>query len=90
MPRMNEISKIIDELPLWSAPFGLKLLDYIDYKPNITAIDLGFGTGVPLIEIAMRLGDNSTVYGIDILKDALEKAEKKISYYGIENHYCPV
>ena len=23
-----------DELPFWSAPFGLKLLDNIDYKKN--------------------------------------------------------
>ena len=77
--------KMYDELPLWSAPFGLKLLDYIEYKPNITAIDLGFGTGFPLTELAMRLGDKSTVYGIDILKEALEKVKGKINYYGLEN-----
>jgi ubiquinone/menaquinone biosynthesis C-methylase UbiE len=74
-----------DELPLWSAPFGLKLLDYIDYKPNIIALDLGFGTGFPLIELAMRLGNNSTVYGIDILEDAFVKVEEKINNYDIKN-----
>ena len=79
------MSKMYDELPLWSAPFGMKLLDYIEYKPNIIAIDIGFGTGFPLIEIAMRLGNNSTVYGIDIWKDAIEKVKEKIDYYGIEN-----
>jgi hypothetical protein len=36
---------VADELPLWSAPFGFKLLDFINYKPNISAIDLGCGTG---------------------------------------------
>jgi len=56
---LKNLSKMYDELPIWSAPFGLKLLEFIDYKPNITAIDLGFGTGFPLIEIAMRLGNDS-------------------------------
>jgi ubiquinone/menaquinone biosynthesis C-methylase UbiE len=77
--------RFIDELPIWSAPFGLKLLDYIDYKPNITALDIGFGTGFPLIEIAMRLGKNSTVYGIDSWKESIERAMEKINFYGIPN-----
>ena len=32
--------EFLDEISLWSAPFGLKLLDFIIYKQNITAIDL--------------------------------------------------
>lgn len=80
-----ELINVFDELPLWSAPFGLKLLDYIDYKPNISAIDIGFGTGFPLIELAMRLGDSSTVYGIDPWKEAIVRTQKKIGYYGITN-----
>jgi len=82
---LKNLSKMYDELPIWSAPFGLKLLEFIDYKPNITAIDLGFGTGFPLIEIAMRLGNDSTVYGIDVWKDAFEKVNEKIRYYDIKN-----
>jgi len=81
----NKQPEFLDELPLWSASFGLKLLDYIDYKPNITAVDIGFGTGFPLIEIAMRLGNNSTVYGIDEWKEGINRAEAKINYYGLSN-----
>ncbi len=80
-----ELINVFDELPLWSAPFGIKLLDYIDYKPNITAIDIGFGTGFPLTELAMRLGNSSTVYGIDPWKEAIVRAKTKIGYYGITN-----
>ena len=76
---------VFDEVPIWSAPFGLKLLDYIDYKPNISAIDIGFGTGFPLTELAMRLGDSSIVYGIDPWKEAIDRAKKKIDYYCITN-----
>jgi len=77
--------EVADESPIWSAPFGLKLLDYINYKTNISAIDIGFGTGFPLTEIALRLGDSSIVYGIDPWKDAIERVKKKVSYYGISN-----
>ena len=62
---LNKLVNVLDELPLWSAPFGLKLLDAIEYKPNISALDIGFGNGFPLTELAMRLGETSTVYGID-------------------------
>ena len=81
----KKMPKMYDELPLWSAPFGLKLLNHIDYKSNIVAVDLGFGTGFPLIEMAMRLGNNSMVYGIEIWKEAFEIVNEKISYCDIEN-----
>lgn len=82
---LSGLVDVFDELPLWSAPFGLKLFDYIDYKPDITAIDIGFGTGFPLTELAMRLGESSTVYGIDPWSDAIVRVNKKIEYYGITN-----
>lgn len=82
---LNELINVFDELPLWSAPFGLKLLEYIDYKPSITALDIGFGAGFPLTEIAMRLGSSSTVYGIDPWKETFKRVNQKIYYYGISN-----
>ena len=77
--------EVADESPIWSAPFGLKLLDHINYKANISALDIGFGTGFPLTEIALRLGDNSVVYGIDPWKEAIERVNKKVDYYGLTN-----
>lgn len=76
---------IIDELPLWSAPFGLLLLDAIILKPKITALDIGFGLGFPLIEVAQRLGNSSLVYGIDPWKAAIERTKLKIDKLGIKN-----
>ncbi len=29
-----KLINVFDELPIWSAPFGLKLLDAVEYKPN--------------------------------------------------------
>jgi arsenite methyltransferase len=82
---LDKMANVLDELPIWSAPFGLKLLDYIDYKPDISVLDIGFGTGFPLTELALRLGESSTVYGIDPWKKAIERANKKIEHYGIKN-----
>jgi arsenite methyltransferase len=79
------MSELFDELPLWSAPFGLKLLDYVNYKPGITALDIGCGAGFPLLELAMRLGNTSKVYGIDPDAEALSKAGSKAETFGIEN-----
>ena len=33
-----------DELPLWSAPFGLLLLDRVPLRADITILDVGCGT----------------------------------------------
>lgn len=76
---------VFDELPLWSAPFGLKLLEHVIYKNTISALDIGFGTGFPLTELAMRLGPGSKVYGIDPWKEAIQRAKKKIEFYGIKH-----
>jgi ubiquinone/menaquinone biosynthesis C-methylase UbiE len=81
----KETVSIIDELPLWSSPFGLKLLDKINYRKNISALDIGSGLGFPLLEVAMRLGNSCKVYGIDPWEAAVERAKTKIRIYGISN-----
>lgn len=77
--------ELFDELPVWASPFGLKLLDNIRYKKNISALDIGFGAGFPLTEIAMRLGNSCKVYGIDPWEAAIRRTKKKIEFYGIKN-----
>lgn len=44
-----------DELPLWSAPFGLMLLERVPIKPALTILDIGAGTGFLALELAQRL-----------------------------------
>lgn len=76
---------MLDELSLWSAPFGLRLLEKIIYRKNIIALDIGSGTGFPLLEVAMRLGQTSKLFGIDPWEAAVERAKSKIKIYGINN-----
>jgi arsenite methyltransferase len=76
---------VIDDLSLWSAPFGLKLLDAIHYKKGIYALDIGFGTGFPLLELAMRLGNTSSIYGLDPWKSGTERTKLRIKVSGLTN-----
>jgi arsenite methyltransferase len=81
----SDVVSIIDELPLWSAPFGLKLLDKINLRKNITALDIGSGLGFPLLEVAMRLGNSCKLYGIDPWDTAIQRIKTKIEVCGITN-----
>ena len=81
----HELVELFDEVNLWGAPFGLLLLDTVRYRKHITALDIGFGAGFPLTELAMRLGSTSKVYGIDPWERATQRAERKLGLYGIQN-----
>jgi arsenite methyltransferase len=74
-----------DELPLWSSFFGRMLLDRIPMKPEMSVLDVGCGTGFPLLELAGRLGPGSRLVGIDTWSAALERARAKAASYGLGN-----
>ncbi len=74
-----------DELPLWSASFGLLLLKHLELNPGLTVLDIGSGAGFPLIELAERLGTSCKLYGIDPWKNANSRALQKIKNYGLTN-----
>ena len=84
-PDDPDLISVIDELPLWSAPFGLSLLDTINLIPNINALDIGCGLGFPLIELSQRLGTSCKVYGIDPWESAIERINLKIKTYNLKN-----
>jgi len=70
---------LYDEVPLWSAPFGLLLLDRLRLRPNLSVLDLGCGPGFPLIELAQRLGGSCRVFGVDPWGAALARARQRIT-----------
>ncbi len=81
----KELISIQDELPYWSAPFGIELLKSIKPGRGIKALDIGSGFGFPMIEIANRLGNSGRIYGIDPWKPAVERIKYKIEKLGITN-----
>ncbi len=70
---------LYDEVPLWSAPFGLLLLDRLRLRPNLSVLDLGCGPGFPLIELAQRLGASCRAFGVDPWGAALARARQRIT-----------
>jgi arsenite methyltransferase len=81
----EEFIDTYDELPLWSAPFGLLLLKHLELKANFTVLDIGSGSGFPLMELAGRLGKSCKLYGIEPWTNANKRARKKITNYGLSN-----
>lgn len=83
--KLKNVVSIYDEAPLWSAPFGRLLLENIPMRNKKVIVDLGFGTGFPLIELAQRFGPDSTIFGVDIWPAAIERAKEKITELEINN-----
>ncbi|HEY2584503.1 MAG TPA: class I SAM-dependent methyltransferase [Tepidisphaeraceae bacterium] len=74
-----------DELPLWSAMSGLLMLEHVPLAGVARALDIGCGTGFPLIELAERLGPAAQVHGVDFWPEALRRAAEKIAARGTPN-----
>ena len=65
--------------------FGLLLFEEVPLANVGRALDVGCGTGFPLIELAERLGSRADVHGIDRWSGALERAAEKIASRGTPN-----
>jgi SAM-dependent methyltransferase len=78
------LSLTYDDLPLWSAPFGLTLLDTIRMKTHINVLDIGSGGGFPMLELAERMGKKCMVYGLDPSQDAIDMITAKKLSKGID------
>jgi ubiquinone/menaquinone biosynthesis C-methylase UbiE len=74
-----------DELPLWSARFGLMLLEEVDLRPGMTILDVGAGTGFLSIELAERCGADANVIAVDPWAAAIERLTRKLDRLGIGN-----
>ena len=74
-----------DELPLWCAMAGLLLLEHLPLRRGATVLDVGCGTGFPLLELAQRLGAGATVHGLDPWAQALTRARFKAGVIGVAN-----
>ena len=61
----DEFASFYDELPLWSAPFGLLLLQYVPLRAGVRVLDVGAGTGFLSIELAQRCSSDSEIVAVD-------------------------
>ena len=74
-----------DELPLWSSPFGLLLLDNLPFDKFENYLDIACGTGFPLIDISQRIGSHCKCIGIDPWRTAVDRIRSKIEALSLGN-----
>jgi len=80
-----DMASALDELPLWSAPFGLMLLEIVPMRPEMIVLDIGCGSGFPILELAQRLGGSSCLYGIDPWERGIERLISKARVFSLKN-----
>ena len=73
-----------DELPLWSAPFGLLLLDRVPVRRGSTILDVGSGSGFLAVELAGRCGPGTRVFAVDPWKGAMARLRRKVDQRRLE------
>src|SRR5262245_20440131 len=84
-PDSPEFGEFYDELPLWSAPFGLLLLARVPMEPGLAILDVGAGTGFLTVELAQRCGPTARVTAVDPWAPAMRRLQHKLAYLGFRN-----
>ena len=87
-PADPRVVEAYDDLPLWSAPFGLALLETVRLAPGLRALDVGCGSGFPLLELAERLGPSGRAVGIDPWHPGLSRTARKAALRGVANAWA--
>lgn len=80
-----EFGELYDELPLWSARFGLTLLEHVELRPGMAILDVGAGTGFITIELAQRCGAETQVIAVDPWAAAMKRLSRKLDHLGVKN-----
>lgn len=58
---------------------------HLTLHPHLAILDLACGTGFPLFELAQVYGSSCQVTGIDLWKEAVERARTKQQVYQLPN-----
>ncbi len=61
-----------------------KSLEFLDIQEGDKVLEIGFGTGYNLVELAKSVGDNGKVYGIDITPEMIEISRKRLIKNNLE------
>ena len=76
-------ASMFDEVSLWASRFGSLMLEHLEIRDDLDVLDVGCGTGFPLIELAGLHGQRSRFTGVDVWGDALERARARIAWLGM-------
>lgn len=82
MPKpLKPISRVI--LPQFLNPSSI--LAQLDIKEGMVVADLGCGSGFFAIKAAQLVGDEGTVYAVDVQKSVISEIKSKIKLFGLRN-----
>lgn len=81
----DDLASQYDEISVWSAPFAKLLLDNVPLRKISSYLDVGCGTGFPLIDIAQRIGNDCIAVGIDPWQAAIDRCNAKMESIGCSN-----
>ena len=86
----KQAEKFYDRISRW---YGLeyrfeknaigKGIDMLRPRPGERVLEIGFGTGESVVEIARRVGDTGSVFGIDISSGMLHAARDRVKKSGL-------
>lgn len=76
---------VYDELSFWSSHFGALLFENLELRRGVRGLDVACGAGFPLFELAFVHGPASRFTGLDLWREALNRARRKIEVYGLTN-----
>lgn len=82
---LSRTASALDETSLWSMAFGRLMLRELALLPNTKCLDLGCGTGFPLLELAQMHDDTCHFTGIDPWQAGLARAQEKLAVYALKN-----
>jgi len=78
------VASAFDEVSFWSARFGMLLFQHLELVQGIRVLDVACGTGFPLCELSQVHGESCDFIGVDVWKEALDRARLKINSYGLK------
>ncbi|MBM3702494.1 MAG: methyltransferase domain-containing protein [Actinobacteria bacterium] len=58
-------------------------VEYLDIQKGETVLEIGFGTGITLVEIAKSVGETGKAYGIDVTPEMVELARRRLEMEGL-------
>jgi len=82
----DKIARVYDLLAEHSeAPVRQVGLHMLDIQPGQTVLEIGFGTGHCLLELAQSVGSRGKVYGIDLSEKMREISHARLEDQGLEH-----
>lgn len=58
-------------------------LGYLDIQKGETVLEIGFGTGYTLVEIAKSVGETGNAYAVDVTPEMIELARQRLEREGL-------